>query len=82
MRYLLTIDKNGQIIEKVEIYGIDGINDVLFVKNKTIVKSKNKLKIFGFHSLILIGLSFQKQFLNKIFFQKFLIPFYLYKIKF
>ena len=50
MRYLLTIDKNGQVIEKVEIYGIDGINDVLFVKNKIILTSKNKLKIFGFHS--------------------------------
>ena len=45
-RFLLNIYKNGKIITKVEIDGIQRIDDVLFVNNKIIITSKNKLKIF------------------------------------
>ena len=46
MRYFLTIDQNGQIIEKVELNGIYAIDDAIFVNNKLIVCFANKLKIF------------------------------------
>ena len=44
MRYLLTIDLNGKIIEKVELNGIDGIYDVLLADNKIMSTVGHKLK--------------------------------------
>ena len=44
MIYLLNIDPNGKIIEKVELNSINRIVDVLFVNNKIIAIVDNKLK--------------------------------------
>ena len=46
MRYLLTIDPNGKIFEKVELNGIDRIDYAFSVNNKIMVTVDNKLKIF------------------------------------
>ena len=48
IRYFLTIDKNGKIIEKVETHGLHILGDLKFVKNKIIASFYNKLKIFEF----------------------------------
>ena len=46
MRYFLTIDQNGRIIEKVELNGINGIADAFLAHNKIMATDDNKLKIF------------------------------------
>ena len=46
MRYLLTIDQNGKIIEKVDLNGIQRTSDAIFINNKIIATVYNKLKTF------------------------------------
>ena len=46
MRYLLTIDQNGKIIEKVELNGINRMYDAIFVNNKIMAICDNNLKIW------------------------------------
>ena len=48
MKYFFTIDKNGKIIKKVYLDGLEGINDVILVKTKIIALWANKFKIFEF----------------------------------
>ena len=46
MIYLITIDPNGKIIEKIELNSIEEIDDAIFVDNKIMATFGNKLKIF------------------------------------
>jgi hypothetical protein len=48
MRYFITVDQNGKIMKKVELFGIQPISDVILVKNKIFVSTANKLKLFEF----------------------------------
>jgi DNA-binding beta-propeller fold protein YncE len=48
MRFFITVDQNGKIMKKVELFGIQPISDVILVKNKIIVSTANKLKLFEF----------------------------------
>ena len=46
--YLITIDQDGKIIEKVELNGIEGARDVILANNKIMVTDNIKFKIFDF----------------------------------
>ena len=46
MRYIITIDQNGKIIEKVKIDGIGKIADALLVNNKIMATVGHTLKMF------------------------------------
>ena len=48
MRYFLTIDQTGKILKKLVLQGFNEFADLIFVDNKIIGSSGNKLKIFEF----------------------------------
>jgi hypothetical protein len=51
MRYFIIIDKNGKIIKKIEIEGLEGLkkfHDIISLNNKIIASDDTKLKIFEF----------------------------------
>ena len=48
MRYFLTIDQTGKILKKLVLEGFNEFADLIFVDNKIIGSSGNKLKIFEF----------------------------------
>ena len=50
--YLITIDQDGKIIEKAELNGIEGTDDVILANNKIMATVNNKLKIFLISNII------------------------------